>query len=228
MSSYSTIIKSLNKVIKITLFFLVAMSVQNLYSQSRIQFAGKDIFLSGMNVAWVNYAGDIGPTPPDLTAFNTIFRAIRQNGGNALRFWLHTNGSATPVFDANGYVSGPGTNTLKYLQQILAVAAQNHVGLQLCLWSFGMLATDQGLTSAEITENTNLLSDTAYTNAYIRNCLIPMVEAVKGNPAVLSWEVFNEPEGMSNEFGWSDTHHIPMSIIQRVCNLRIRSSQEEK
>ena len=219
MNSYSTIIKSLNKVIKITLFFLIVMSIQNLYSQSKIQFAGKDIFLSGMNVAWVNYANDIGPNPPDLTSFDAIFRAVRQNGGNALRFWLHTNGTATPVFDANGYVSGPGTNTIEYLQEILSVAAQDHIGLQLCLWSFGMLATDQGLTPAEITENTNLLIDTVYTNAYIRNCLIPMVEAVKGNPAVLSWEVFNEPEGMSNEFGWSDTHHIPMSIIQRVCNL---------
>jgi hypothetical protein len=76
-----------------------------------------------------------------------------------------------------------------------------------------------GLTTAQLAENTNLLNDTSYTNTYIRNCLIPMVQAVKGNPAVLSWEVFNEPEGMSSEFGWSGVNHVPMFNIQRVCNL---------
>jgi hypothetical protein len=217
MNRFYSVIKSFNKVIKLTLFFTAALSLQNIYSQSTIHFANKNIFLSGMNVAWVNYAGDIGPNPPDLISFNTIFKTIRQNGGNALRFWLHTDGSQTPAFDSNGYVSGPGTNTIQYLQEILNAAAQNHVGLQLCLWGFGMLNTT--LTAAQLAENTKLLIDTSYTNTYIRNCLIPMVQAVKGNPAVLSWEVFNEPEGMSNEFGWSGINHVPMAIIQRVCNL---------
>jgi hypothetical protein len=189
------------------------------HAQSRIHYANKNIFLSGTNVAWINFAGDIGPNAPDLTTVNTIFQAVRQNGGNALRLWLHTNGTATPAFDANGFVNGPGTNTIKYLQQILDAAAQNHVGLQLCLWSFDMLSTQEGISASRLTANTNLLTDTAYTNAYIRNCLIPMVNAVKGRPALLSWEVFNEPEGMSNVGNYGGVNSVNISYIQRVCNL---------
>jgi len=73
-------------------------------------------------------------------------------------------------------------------------------------------------TSFVLAHNRKLLNDTNYTRAYINNCLIPMVNALKGHPAILTWEIFNEPEGMSNEFGWTSSK-VPMSVIQRFVNL---------
>lgn len=202
-------------VIVLSLSFQMSTTAQSL---SRIPYANKQVFLSGINIAWVNFAGDLGPNPASLNQFRTEFQTVRDSGGNVLRFWLNTDGSHTPEFDANGYVSGPGPVAIQNLKKILALAYQYRVGLILCLWSHDMLNISQ-LNSTELARNDSLLTDTSYTMAYIRHALIPMVDSVKGNPAIVAWEIFNEPEGISNEYGWSGRLHVPMADIQRCINL---------
>ncbi|MCL4540058.1 MAG: Ig-like domain-containing protein [Bacteroidetes bacterium] len=202
-----------------TLFmFLIVDAAAEVQSNPRIPYAGKEIFLSGINIAWVEFAGDIGPNPPQLSQFRTEFQTVRNSGGNVLRLWLNTNGTQTPVYDADGYVTGPGPVAIRNLKQILALAYQYRVGLILCLWSHDMLNTS-ALNSAQLARNDSLLTDTSYTMAYIRNALVPMVDSLRGNPAIVAWEIFNEPEGISNEFGWSGWKHVPMADIQRCINL---------
>ncbi len=200
------------------ILLLLITGAQVAYSQSRIHYAGKNIFINGINIAWVNFAGDIGPNAPNLAQFQTEFQTVHDNGGNVMRFWLHTNGSQTPLFDGNGYVSGPGPVAIQNLKQILNLAQQNDIGLILCLWSHDMLNQSE-LDTAQLHRNAKMLTDTAYTNVYIRKALIPMVDSLKGHPAIVAWEIFNEPEGITNEFGWSGRDHVPMAAIQQFVNL---------
>ncbi|MDP3685030.1 MAG: cellulase family glycosylhydrolase, partial [Ignavibacteria bacterium] len=150
-------------------------------------------------------------------------QTVHANGGNSMRLWLHTNGYYSPEFSpgnsSTGLVVGPGTNTISDLKNILDLAQQNDVGLMLCLWSFDMIRSTNG--SIYINRSKLLLNDISATQKYIDNALIPMVTAVKGHPAIMSWEVFNEPEGMSIEHGWTDltSADIPMANIQRFINL---------
>ena len=202
----------------VVLLFLLFVPAGNVLSQDRIHFAGRNIFISGINIAWVNFSGDIGPNAPDLAQFQTEFQTVHANGGNVMRFWLHTNGTQTPVFDVNGFVTGPGPVAIQNLKQILALAHQYNIGLILCLWSHDMQNQSE-MDTMHLHRNARLLNDTAYTNAYIRNALIPMVDSVKGNPAIAAWEIFNEPEGITNEFGWSGDDHVPIASIQRCVNL---------
>lgn len=206
---------------------LMAGVAGSVYPQSvinRIHYANKNIFMSGINIAWDNYAQDLGPSPVDTNTFTTIFQTVGANHGNVLRLWLHTNGQHSPAYDANGYVTGPGPVAIRNLKQILALAHQNDVGLVLCLWAHQMLdsvATLGGPGTPILNYNFKLLTDTSYTMAYIRNALIPMVDSLKGNPAIVSWEIFNEPEGVTllTQFGWSGYLHVPFADIQRCINL---------
>jgi len=194
-------------------------------AQNRIEYNGRQLFLNGSNVAWVNFGNDIGPdqSTPNMTKFQQIFQTVHANGGNSLRLWLHTAGTKTPQFSPiaspDGLVIGPGENTISDLKKILDLAYQNEIGMMLCLWSFDMMRTSNG--SAYTGRARLMLNDTSATMKYINNALIPMVEALKEHPAILSWEVFNEPEGMSTEFGWPTitSADIPMSNIQRFINL---------
>lgn len=185
----------------------------------RVSFAGQEAWLNGGNVAWVQFAQDVGPGETRLDLFEAMFRELHEAGGNSFRLWLHTNGQHTPAWAGQGgeaVVVGPGEGTLEDLRAILDLAHQHDIGLMLCLWSFDMLRIAFG---PDVTDrNFALLTREDRLDAYITRSLVPMVEALRGHPAVLAWEIFNEPEGMSEEFGWAFNRHVPMANIQRFIN----------
>lgn len=181
-----------------------------------ISYNGQELFLNGGNIAWVDFAKDLGPGELQLDAFEDMFRQVSEHGGNSMRMWLHTTGEHTPEWDGNK-ITGPGEGVIEDLRQILDLAWEHEVGMILCLWSFDMLRISNG---PEVTDRAKaLLESEELTNLYIENALIPMIEELGDHPAIISWEIFNEAEGMSEEFGWEETRHVPMKDIQRFVNL---------
>ncbi len=135
------VIESINRranlyFIKMVMLFLIMLFLyleNSSNAQSRIHYVNKNIFISGINIAWVNYAADLEPTPSDTAKFRQIFQTVHQEGGNVLRLWLHTNGTNSPEFNSSGFVTGLATVAIKNLRQILRIALQNNIGLILCL-----------------------------------------------------------------------------------------------
>ncbi len=185
-------------------------------SPRHIEVNDQQLWLNGSNVAWVDFANDLGPGSARLDEFEIAFSELRANGGNTFRMWLHTTGGRTPEWEGD-MVTGPGPDAISNLRDILDVAEENDIVLLLSLWSFDMLrATNR---DELLDRNHAILTQQENRDSYIENSLIPMVDSLKGHNAILAWEIFNEAEGMSQEYGWSlTTRHVPMSDIQTFVN----------
>ena len=63
------------------LVVILLLAAPTALAQNRIHFNGQYLFLSGANLAWQNFANDIGPNPstPDTNHFADVFNQIHAN-----------------------------------------------------------------------------------------------------------------------------------------------------
>ena len=168
-------------------------------------------FASGVNVAWVQFAGDV--PNPNISTFNTLFKNVHDAGGRVIRWWFHTNGTVTPGYGSDGKAVALPQSHIDGVKAILNAANMNGVAVNISLWSFDMMQDNAGTTYMN---NQKLLEMDEYRQAYIDNYLTPLVKALKGTPGLYSYEIFNEPEGMA-EKGWA-THRTTQAAINKTVN----------
>ena len=196
-------------------FFTIQASAQTL-----INHKGNDIFFSGINLAWMQFGNDL--VGFNETTFTNIMKDVSSAGGNSVRWWIHVDGKSTPTYTLDT-VTGISALGLNNLEKALDIAAEHGIAVSLCLWSFDMMAKQktgesEATALARTTKNRILLEDSAATQAYIDNALIPMVTRLAGHTAILCWEIFNEPEGMTTIANWSHVETVNIQYIQRFIN----------
>ncbi len=188
---------------------------------------GQKRFLSGMNIAWLSstsFGNDVGDTKINMNSFLDKVKKIRKAGGNCMRWWLHTDASHCPKIDATGAVTGLGSRTISNIRETLDTAYAYGVVLDLCLFSFDMLVPGDGTGKAAYSDynldnNYKFFTDTSNITTYLEKGLKPILDSVGNHPAVMCWEVFNEPEGMLASAGWTHvTKKITQNDILRITN----------
>ncbi|MEN9354906.1 MAG: hypothetical protein RL318_2231 [Fibrobacterota bacterium] len=190
--------------------------------------SGRQVYVSGMNLAWISYSADVGSSPLDTSSFRIAIQDARDSGSNTMRVWLSTNGAHDPVYDANtGLVKGLGTQTIANVKSMLKICAENGVLLLPVLMSHNFTeSTQNGVVYAN---NKKLLTTDAGIKAYVDNAVTPLVKAIGVDSALLAWEIFNEPEGMIEGIGWTAeriTKNQMLTVVNRVAGAIHRAVPE--
>jgi len=185
---------------------------------TQFKYKGKKIFFSGMNLAWIDFNSDVGADPLDENKWRKAVQDIRAAGGNSIRWWLFNNMSVSPIIDKNTHrVTGLPANTIKNMKKALDIAEEYGVMVSMCLFSHNLMESNQwgkyDNDKIDITANKALFSDDAAAQAFINNALNPVVEAIGNHPALMTWELFNEPEGMIEGHGWTAEKISIASIV---------------
>ena len=180
--------------------------------------------VNGINIAWVNFGRDTGLDPftgseyhPNLSKFGEIMDFTVDKGGNVVRWWYHTNGSTNPAFVDKKVTKNPEFFH-DDVKSILDLAHSKGLKVQICLWSFDMLKEQWGVDAST---NKLLLTEDEYTDAYINNALLPLVNAIGNHPGLYAWEIFNEAEGMTSAYAghWPGfLEKVEMPVIQKFVN----------
>jgi len=193
-------------------------------NESGLTHFGQPVTLVGANTPWTDvdgdtYAENFGALGINQTAitnrFADYFNDISSNQGNSARIWLHTTTRNTPIINAGGFVTGlsnlgidPNTGqdrAIGQLRDILDRAWENGILITFSLFSFDMLCDSTVLDFGESTDElishqSFLQNNNNQVQSYIDNALLPMVNSLRGHPALFAWEIFNEPEGMIQDF----------------------------
>jgi mannan endo-1,4-beta-mannosidase len=172
---------------------------------NRIRHRGKDLYLSGFNIAWFDFAKDIGKGI-DEERLRRAASDVSKAGGNTLRWWIHVDGTTTPewsLVEGQRKVSGPGGSFIADMQRALDIVTEYGVFIVPSLWSFDMLR-DNPERRPPVRDNYRLLTEDAVLESYIQGALVPMVRALNGHPSLVAWELFNEPENMTESWFRTD------------------------
>jgi hypothetical protein len=168
-------------------------------------------FQNGVNQAWVDFGADFGtswggqPVSAAVKANQTrALDDVASAGGNFVRYWLHCGADITPFRVGNEVVRmDERGEMLNDVRAYLDHAESRGIKVLLTLWSFDI--ADRG--------GIDYVTDTALMNSYMNNALEPFVGGLRGHGGLFGYDIVNEPEGMSQEFGWTNTR-VGMSQVQ--------------
>jgi len=155
---------------------------------SRIAWQGGSWYVQGANVPWLNWSCDFGcgnnggaSSSASQATLDSAFSQLRGTGTHTLRWWMFEGDPWQITRDSSGAPTGINPMVYTDIDAALRLADRHDLYLDLVLFSAPTAIPNAWVTDAS--QRTRLAS-----------ALSPLFSRYRGNPRILSWEVFNEPE----------------------------------
>ena len=202
---------------------------------SRIPVGGGDYFLLGANFPWKSYGGDFGSnawgvygvhTKPDEIAGQ--FQQMADGGLQVVRWFVFTDGRAGIIFDNSGTPSGLQEDVLKDFDAAVGIARDRGIYLVPVLFDFHWMFWAKQEGQVQIAGRSDTITDPVKRAALVEKVVVPLLEHYKDEPAILAWEIMNEPEwsisdlpegspdGQANAVPLADFYALAVAVADAV------------
>ena len=178
-------------------------------------------FFLGANLPWVEYGCDFGASawfPQGGLAARTDVRAtfefsldrLAADGITIVRLFVLCDGRSGIRFDAKGVPTGLDDAFFRDADAVFDAAVWRGIGLVPVLFDFHLCSAPEIASSVVLGGRSSLITDPDRRDALFTRIVVPLVNRYREHPAVLAWDLFNEPEwcirGIGTPFG---TRGIP-------------------
>ncbi|WAS92870.1 cellulase family glycosylhydrolase [Nannocystis punicea] len=168
---------------------------------STIPVGDGDYFLLGANYPWLNYGGDFGGNNWGTYGVHTKqaevgahFDAMQGDGLRVARWFVFTDGRAGVSFAGDGTPTGLGEHVLEDMQVAVTIARARGIYLVPVLLDFHWMFWSQQNNGVQTGGRSDTLEDPAKRAALVDAVIVPLLQAFADEPAILAWEIMNEPE----------------------------------
>ena len=185
--------------------------------------APRSNFLLAVNYPWFTYGADFGRSPWGYTgvalrqvrdAVAADFAEIHNSGVSVVRWFLLCDGRSGICYQ-NGIPIGYDDLLFADVAAALDVAVQSRLRICFSLFDFLWLQTpDTARRSTDphgVFPGRNALQFAGGREALLQRVLIPLFREFRSHPALLAWEIVNEPEWAIPEFQRSAKAGLPFA-----------------
>ena len=168
-------------------------------------------FLHGANLPWFSYGGDFGASAwnpqggvgrkGQRQRLYEHFRSWRGQGIEVLRWFLFCDGRAGIRFDPAGTPLGP--DPCLYADMDAALEAAEAAGMRIIFVMLDFLWFDKAamVNGVQTGGRSKAVGSAARQRALRRRVLAPVLARYGRSPAILAWDIVNEPEWATRGWG---------------------------
>ena len=163
-----------------------------------------DAFWLGANLPWVDYGGDFGanawhPTgglsrPASQDRLEAAFARFAAAGVKRVRWFMFCDGRAGLRFAPDGTPLGLDDHVLADVEVALAAARRHDIRIMFALLDFYFLQAAEVSGGVRMRGHADVFRDPAKRRAFMDTVVAPLADRYGDDPAILAWDVINEPE----------------------------------
>jgi len=162
-------------------------------------------FVVGVNLPWIGYGTDVGASrwfpeggiscrPEALERLDRTLAAIAADGVTVVRLFLLCDLRSGVVFENDGVPQALDHSVFADIDAITAAARRHQIGLMPVMLDFHVCGEPAIVNGVQTGGRSHLLVRPDASAAFMDRVVRPIVERYGTDPAVVAWDVMNEPE----------------------------------